>query len=104
MADRNIQYEAAFEAFLRGRDEPAWPLDRRQDRPGQVGDGLGQAEAIVATRSDLVISLMHSPFGRDLITVGYGAQVQLQSTDVLRRNPHEQLLNLLAPPRPRWRK
>lgn len=79
-----------------------WP-NGRVDVAALGADELGQPEAIVETRSDLVKSLMHSPFGRDLITVGYGAQVHLRAADVLRRNPHELLLNLLAPPRPRWR-
>jgi len=100
---------APFHTALTLWDYPSTAITVRRAADGTVDVStaapreLGEAEAIVATRSDLVKSLMHSPFGRDLITVGYGAQVRLRSTDVLRRNPHEQLLNLLAPPRPRWR-
>jgi Beta-lactamase superfamily domain len=61
------------------------------------------AEVVVETRSDLVSSTIRSPFGRDLISIGYGAQVHLRSREAMARAPHERLLNLLAPPPPRWR-
>lgn len=61
------------------------------------------ADVVVETRSDLVRSTMDTPFGRDLICVGYAGLVRFKSRDVMRRSPHEQLLNLLAPPQPRWR-
>jgi hypothetical protein len=58
---------------------------------------------VIETRSDLVSSTIRSPFGRDLISIGYGAQVHLRSREAMARAPHERLLNLLAPARPRWR-
>lgn len=60
-------------------------------------------QVVFETRSDLVARTMRSPFGRDLISIGYGAQVRLRSREEMARAPHEQLLNLLAPPQPRWR-
>jgi hypothetical protein len=60
-------------------------------------------QVVVETRSDLITRTMRSPFGRDFITIGYGAQVRLRSRDEMARAPHERLLNLLAPPSPRWR-
>ncbi|MBV9174936.1 MAG: MBL fold metallo-hydrolase, partial [Chloroflexi bacterium] len=61
------------------------------------------AEVVVETRSDLVNSTIRSPFGRDLISIGYGAQVHLRSREEMARAPHERLLNVLAPAQPRWR-
>jgi hypothetical protein len=46
---------------------------------------------------------MRTPFGRDLITVGYAAQVRLRSQREFTTNPHERLLDLLAPTPLRWR-
>jgi hypothetical protein len=46
---------------------------------------------------------MRSPFGRDLITIGYAALVHLRSHAAVATNAHERLLNLLAPPELRWR-
>ena len=60
-------------------------------------------QVVIETRSDLVTRTMRSPFGRDFITIGYGAQVRLRSRDEMARAPHERVLNLLAPPSPRWR-
>jgi hypothetical protein len=61
------------------------------------------AEVVIETRSDLINSTIKSPFGRDLISIGYGAQVHLRSREAMARAPHEQLLNALAPSPPRWR-
>jgi len=60
-------------------------------------------QVVVETRADLLTRTMRSPFGRDFITIGYGAQVRLRSREEMARAPHERLLNLLAPPSPRWR-
>ncbi len=60
-------------------------------------------QAVIETRSDLITSTMRSPFGRDLITIGYGATVRLRSRDEMARAPHDRLLALLSPPEPRWR-
>jgi hypothetical protein len=46
---------------------------------------------------------MRSPFGRDLITIGYAADVQLRSSREVATSAHERLLNVLAYPQPRWR-
>jgi hypothetical protein len=64
---------------------------------------LSSASLIFETRSDLVWSTIRSPFGRDLITIGYGAQVRLRSRDVMASAPHDRLIALLAPEAPRWR-
>jgi hypothetical protein len=55
------------------------------------------------TRSDLIQATMRSPFGRDLITIGYAADVRLRSDRQMATNAHERLLNLLAFAQPRWR-
>jgi hypothetical protein len=61
------------------------------------------AEVDFATRSDLIRATMSSPFGRDLITIGYAADVRLRSDTALRADTHERVLNLLAYRQPRWR-
>ena len=62
-----------------------------------------EAAVVFGTRSDLLWSTMQSPFGRDLITVGYAADVRLRSRQEMATNAHERLLNVLAYPQPRWR-
>jgi hypothetical protein len=111
----------AERAVARGAVEPFDAVVVLWDCPGaaihvQVADGRARVEAVGAdsigalgpqvvfeTRSDLIRSTMQSVFGRDLITIGYAAQITLRSLEVMRDNPHERLLNLLSPPRPRWR-
>ena len=46
---------------------------------------------------------MRSPFGRDLITIGYAADVRYRSRDAMAGSPHDQLVDLLAPTPARWR-
>jgi hypothetical protein len=60
-------------------------------------------ELMVETRSDLVRSTLRSPFGKDLISIGYGGQFGLRSADDLGAAPHDRFLQLLAPAQPRWR-
>jgi len=60
-------------------------------------------QVVMETRSDLVRSTLRSPFGKDLISIGYGAQFQVRSTADLDSAPHERILQLLAPSQPRWR-
>jgi hypothetical protein len=60
-------------------------------------------EVVFGTRSDLLWATMRSPFGRDLITIGYAADVRLRSSREMASNVHERLLNLLAFPQSRWR-
>jgi hypothetical protein len=60
-------------------------------------------DVIFETRSDLLRSTMRSTFGRDLITIGYAARIRLRSVQEFSTNPHERLLDLLAPTPPRWR-
>jgi hypothetical protein len=60
-------------------------------------------DVVFTTRSDLLWATLQSPFGRDLITIGYAADVRLRSSREMATNAHERLLNLLAYPRPRWR-
>ena len=60
-------------------------------------------QIVVETRSDLVRSTLRSPFGKDLISIGYGAEVHLRSRADVDGSPHERLLQLLAPVQPRWR-
>ncbi len=57
----------------------------------------------VETRSDLIRSAMRSPFGKDLISIGYAGQFHLRSTADLGGAPHDAFLQLLAPSEPRWR-
>jgi hypothetical protein len=68
-------------------------------------DGLQelQPQVVFETRSDLVRSTIRSPYGKDLISIGYGAQVYLRSMADLASSPHDRVLNLLAPTQPRWR-
>ena len=60
-------------------------------------------DVVFATRSDLLLATIQSPFGRDLITIGYAADVRLRSSREMATNAYERLLNLLACPQPRWR-
>ena len=60
-------------------------------------------EVVFETHSDLLKRTMRSPFGRDLISVGYGAEVRIRSPRDMQHAQHDQLLALLAPPQPRWR-
>jgi hypothetical protein len=62
-----------------------------------------EPDVVFATRSDLLGATMRSPFGRDLITIGYAADVRLRSSREMATSAHERLLNLLAFPQPRWR-
>jgi hypothetical protein len=55
------------------------------------------------TRSDLVRSTLRSPFGKDLISIGYGAQFHIRSMTDLDAALHDRILQLLAPSQPRWR-
>jgi hypothetical protein len=64
---------------------------------------LLQPQVVVETRSDLVRSTLRSLFGKDLISIGYGAQFRVRSTADLGAAPHERILQLLAPTPPRWR-
>jgi beta-lactamase family protein len=57
----------------------------------------------VETRSDLIRSTLRTPFGKDLISIGYGGQFTLRSSEDLASAPHDKLLNLLSPVQPRWR-
>jgi hypothetical protein len=60
-------------------------------------------QLIVETRSDLVRSTLRTPFGKDLISIGYGGQFHLRSAEDLGASPHDRLLQLLTPAQPRWR-
>lgn len=57
----------------------------------------------VHTRSDLVRSTLRTPFGKDLISIGYGGQFHLRSAADLASSPHDRLLHVLSPSQPRWR-
>lgn len=65
--------------------------------------GSLEPDVVFETRSDLLRSTMRTPFGRDLITVGYAARISLRSQDELAYNGHERLLDMLAPTPLRWR-
>jgi hypothetical protein len=60
-------------------------------------------QVIMETRSDLVRSTLRSPFGKDLISIGYGAQFTVRSAADLDAAPHDRLVQLLSPTPPRWR-
>jgi hypothetical protein len=62
-----------------------------------------QPQMTMETRSDLVRSTLRSPFGKDLISIGYGAQFHIRSTADLDAALHDRILQLLAPSQPRWR-
>jgi hypothetical protein len=65
--------------------------------------GMRQPDLVFETRGDLLRRTMRSPYGRDLISVGYGAEVHLRSHAGLDGAANEPLLDLLSPQRPRWR-
>jgi Beta-lactamase superfamily domain len=96
-----------FDVLLRLWDAPAAELRvRRTDGRVEVtrpADGAGEPEAVLETRSDFLRRLMRAPFARDLICVGYGAQVYLRDADAVASSPHERLLDALSLPVPRWR-
>jgi hypothetical protein len=69
----------------------------------EPGGADGEPDVVLGTRTDLVWATMQSPFGRDLITIGYAADVRLRSGRELQSSPHERLLNLLGYQQPRWR-
>jgi hypothetical protein len=60
-------------------------------------------QLMAETRFDLVRSTLRTPFGKDLISIGYGGQFHLRSAEDLGSAPHDRLLQLLTPPQPRWR-
>ena len=62
-----------------------------------------QPQLVMETRSDLVRSTLRSTFGKDLISIGYGAQFRVRSTADLEAAPHDRILQLLSPTQPRWR-
>src|SRR5262249_20586653 len=65
---------------------------RRPDGGGVVALPAPAADAppaVLETRSDLVRRLMRARFARDLISVGYGAQVYLRDAAAVRSSPHE---------------
>ncbi len=62
-----------------------------------------QPQVVMETRSDLIRSTLRSPFGKDLISIGYGAQFRVRATADLDAAPHDRILQLLAPNQPRWR-
>ena len=98
-----------LDAVLRLWDHPAADIriviaDQRADvAPTTSTDRDTPPEVILATRSDLLWATMQTPFGRDLITVGYAVDIRLRSSQEMANNAHERLLNLLAFPQPRWR-
>jgi hypothetical protein len=71
--------------------------------PGAAAQSTTPPDLVFATRSDLLSATLRSPFGRDLITIGYAADVRLRSNREMATDAHERLLNLLAFPQPRWR-
>ncbi|MGI9147457.1 MAG: MBL fold metallo-hydrolase [Chloroflexota bacterium] len=77
--------------------------DRSADIAQTTTQPSTEPEVVFATRSDLLSATMKSPFGRDLITIGYAADVRLRSGREMATNAHERLLNLLAFPQTRWR-
>ena len=76
---------------------------RRSNASARLREGARSPVAEWQTRSDLVRSALRSPFGKDLISIGYGAQFRVRSTRDLDSAPHDRILQLLAPSQPRWR-
>jgi hypothetical protein len=60
-------------------------------------------QVVIETRADLIRSTLRSPFGKELISIGYGAQFHVRSTPDLDAASHNRLLQLLSPTQPRWR-
>jgi hypothetical protein len=105
-----LERSVALDAVVRLWDFPSRAL------AVHVANGSARVEAIepadIARRnpqfvfetwSDLLRRTIRSPFGRDLISVGYGAEVHIRSRQDLDGADNEPLLSLLAPPQPRWR-
>jgi hypothetical protein len=109
-AERTVDRPGAddpFDVELRLWDAPGTAMRvRRTD--GEVAVALtapaaDAPPAVMETRSALVRRLMRARFARDLISVGYGAQVYLRDAAAVRSSPHERMLNALSLPTPRWR-
>jgi len=113
-----IRASAQRTVGLPGADDPFDVELRLWDAPGSAvrvrrGDGhvavaltapaVDAPPAVVETRSGFVRRLMRARFARDLISVGYGAQVYLRDAAAVRSSPHERMLNALSLPAPRWR-
>jgi hypothetical protein len=100
---------ARLDAVIRLWDHPAADIrivvaeGRADVAPTTSTDRDGPPEVLFATRSDLLWATMQTPFGRDLITVGYAGDIRLRSSQEMANNAHERLLNLLALAQPRWR-
>jgi hypothetical protein len=75
------------------RVDPIHPEDVERHHP----------QLTVETRSDLLRSTLRTPFGKDLISIGYGGQFHLRSAAELSAAPHDRLLQVLTPRQPRWR-
>lgn len=108
---------SAVRARLEERGSPLNAVIRLTDYPSRAIHVHGtRVEAIhatlvddvdahlsVETRSDLIRSTLRSPFGKDLISIGYGGQFHLRSAADLAAAPHDRILQLLSPRQPRWR-
>ncbi|HLZ29478.1 MAG TPA: MBL fold metallo-hydrolase [Chloroflexota bacterium] len=106
---RTLGPSERLDAVLRLWDHPAADIrvvvaDQRADvAPTTSTNSDTPPEVILGTRSDLLWAMMQTPFGRDLLTVGYAVDIRLRSIQEMANNAHERLLNLLAYPQPRWR-
>jgi hypothetical protein len=81
----------------------ASPTGVRVETIERAGESGGAPQVVMETRADLVRSTLRSPFGKDLISIGYGGQFHVRSTDDLESAPHDRVLQLLAPSTVRWR-
>ena len=79
------------------------PGDRRVEAVDRHAIREIDPQVVLETRSDLVRSTLRSPFGKDLISIGYGGEVHLRSRADVDAAPHDRLLQVLAPVQPRWR-
>jgi hypothetical protein len=103
---------ASFDAviILTDLSEAPGAVRLRASKTGTSAETVDRADldaldpqVVMETRSDLVRSTLRSPFGKDLISIGYGAQFSVRSTVDLDAAPHDRILQLLAPSQPRWR-
>jgi hypothetical protein len=104
------QVPASFDAVMVLTDFSTSAIRMRASSTGTSVDTIEpsavetlQPQVVMETRSDLVRSTLRSPFGKDLISIGYGAQFRIRSTADLDAAPHDRLLQLLALSQPRWR-
>jgi len=54
-------------------------------------------QLVLQTWSDLLFLALTDEYGRDLLCIGYGAQVHVHGIEAIEKNLHERLLELITP-------